>query len=113
MSTFSSGENKDDDINAFNYKMSKLWNSKSKPKNSKNKNNKNESVQTLQKLRYDDSFYKLIFKNHFRKVAISSKKKNEKKKINLFLYDSGQFNIPLLGLSTKKTKLKKNLIESH
>ena len=113
MSTFSSGENKDDDINAFNYKMSKLWNSKSKPKNSKNRNTKNESVQTLQKLRYDDSFYKLIFKNHFRKVAVSSKKKNAKKKINLFLYDSGQFNIPLLGLSTKKTKLKKNLIKSH
>ena len=113
MSTFSSGENKDDYINAFNYKMSKLWNSKSKPKNSKNSNTKNESVQTLQKLRYDDSFYKLIFKNHFRKVAISSKKKNAKKKINFFLYDSGQFNIPLLGLSTKKTKLKKNLIESH
>ena len=113
MSTFSSGENKDDDINAFNYKMSKLWNSKSKPKNRQNSNTKNESVQTLQKLKYDDSFYKLIFKNHFRKVAISSKKKNAKKKINLFLYDSGQFNIPLLGLSTKKTKLKKNLIESH
>ena len=97
-------KNKDNCINAFNEKMNKLWNSKSKGKNNMNKNHTYLSVK---KLKYDDSLYKLIFKNHYRKVSISSRKKDGKKKINIFFYDSGQFDIPLIALNPKIKKLTK------
>ena len=82
--------------------MKKLWNSKSKGKNNENKNH---TYQSAKKLKYDDTFYKLIFKKHFRKVSISSRKNDTKKKLNIFLYDSGQFNIPLLSLKPKIKKI--------
>ena len=102
--TYTSCENNNEN-NAFNNKMNKLWNSKTKEKNNNNKTNFSKS---LKKLKYDDSFYKLIFKKHYRKISISSIKKGGKKKVNLFLYDSGQFDIPLLAFSSKKKKDKKS-----
>jgi hypothetical protein len=99
-----SNKNKDNCINAFNEKMNKLWNSKSKGKNNMNKNH---TYLSTKKLKYDDSLYKLIFKNHYRKVSISSRKKDGKKKINIFFYDSGQFDIPLIALNPKIKKLTK------
>lgn len=108
MSTLSTMENnnknKDICINAFNEKMNKIWNSKSKGKNNVNKNH---TYQSAKKFKYDDSLYKLIFKNHYRKVSISSRKKDGKKKINIFFYDSGQFDIPLIALNPKIKKLTK------
>ena len=102
MNTFSRNENKDNDLNNFKEKMIKIWNSKSKGKNSVSSNH---TFQTATKIKYDDCFYKLIFKKHYRKVSISSNKKDGKKKLNIFLYDSGQFNIPLLSLKPKIKKI--------
>ena len=113
MFCFKTSENKKNNnskiINAFNEKMNKLWNSKSKGKNNENKNH---TYQSAKKLKYDDTFYKLIFKKHFRKVSISSRKNDTKKKLNIFLYDSGQFDIPLLALNSKIKRIsKKNKTE--
>jgi hypothetical protein len=103
--TLTSNENKIENYNDFNCKMNRLWNSKTKEKN--NNNNKTNISKSLKKMKYDDPFYKLLFKKHYRKITISSRKKGGKKKINLFLYDSGQFDIPLLAFSSKKKKSKK------
>ena len=113
MFCFNTSENKKNNnskiINAFNEKMNKLWNSKSKGKNNENKKH---TYQSAKKLKYDDTFYKLIFKKHFRKVSISSRKNDTKKKLNIFLYDSGQFDIPLLALNSKIKRIsKKNKTE--
>jgi len=103
--TYSSSDNKFNEINDFSYKISRLRNAKTKTKN--NNVNKNDTFYSFKKLKYDDSFYKLIFKNHYRKIAISLNKKGGKKKRNIFLYDSGQFDIPLLAFESKKKKTKK------
>ena len=103
--TYSSSDNKFNEINDLCYKIGRLRNAKTKTKN--NNINKNDTFYSFKKQKYDDSFYKLIFKKHYRKVAISSNKKGGKKKINIFLYDSGQFDIPLLALGAKNEKTKK------
>ena len=101
--TVSSNDNKISEISNFSNRIKRLRNCKTKQKNNESKNS---TYRSLKKLKYDDSFYKLIFKKHYRKVSISSGKK-ECNKINLVLYDSGQFDIPLLAFGSKKKKIKK------
>ena len=100
--TFSSKEEEFNEINDFYNKIKNLRNAKTKQKN-KNEN-KNGTLDSFKRQKYEDSFYKLIFKKHYRKVSMSSRKKNAKKTISMFLYDSGQFDIPLLAFGFKKKK---------
>ena len=90
----------------LNEKINKLRNDNTKQKNFNGI--KDNSLDILRRQKYDDSFYKLIFKKHYRKVSVSSKKKDGKRRLSLFLYDSGQFDIPLISFGFKKKEIENN-----
>ena len=102
MCSFNSNNNMSNEINIINNKLDKISNAKSRQKN-----NRGITYGSFKKQKYDDSFYKLIIKKHYRKITISSTKNNGKKKLNLFLYNSGNFDIPLLAFCSQKKKAKK------
>ena len=104
--TLSSRENQINKDEYLNEKINKLRNANTKQKNFSGI--KNDSLNILKRQKYDESFYNLIFKKHYRKVSVSSKKKDGKKKVSLFLYDSGQFDIPLLSFGVKNKEIKNN-----
>ena len=90
----------------LNEKINKLRNDNTKQKYFNGI--KDNSLDILRRQKYDDSFYKLIFKKHYRKVSVSSKKKDGKRRLSLFLYDSGQFDIPLISFGFKKKEIENN-----
>ena len=90
----------------LNEKINKLRNDNTKQKYFNGI--KDNSLDILRRQKYDDSFYKLIFKKHYRKISVSSKKKDGKRRLSLFLYDSGQFDIPLISFGFKKKEIENN-----
>jgi len=72
-----------------NSNINKLRDSPSKRKSNNNNKNRNKKRNT-----FDDSLFKMTFNKHYRKLDISNN--NSFGKRYIFLYNSGNFNIPLL-----------------
>ena len=74
-----------------NSNINKLRDSPSKRKSN---NNIKKIIRNKKKNKYDDFLFKKIFNKHYRKIDISNNNSYGKK--HIFLYNSGNFDIPLL-----------------
>jgi len=64
------------------------------PSKRKSNNNIKKIIRNKKRNTYDDSLFKMIFNKHYRKIDISYNNSYGKK--HIFLYNSGNFDIPLL-----------------